>query len=294
MTSVPETSSNVCYRHPDRQSYILCQRCGKTVCPECSVQAAVGVHCVDCAREARAGGQYTRRPALVRAARSMSRSSGNPIVTYAIIAVTVFVFVLQLVPALGVTSALQFAGAYVQPDAGYAVGLQPWRLLTYALVHTPFSITSPFSILHILFNMYSLYIFGRILEPMVGHLRFLALYLIAAIGGAIAVDLLNDPGAGVIGASGAIFGLMAAFFIIARRLGGNTSQLVVLVVLNLAIGFLVPGISWQAHIGGLVAGALVGLIYIETRQRQRQPVQILLTAGVFVALVAVGIIRALV
>jgi membrane associated rhomboid family serine protease len=294
MTSVPESSSNVCYRHPDRQSYILCQRCGKTVCPECSVQAAVGVHCVDCAREARAGGQYTRRPALVRAARSMSRSSGNPIVTYAIIAVTVFVFVLQLVPALGVTSALQFAGAYVQPDAGYAVGLQPWRLLTYALVHTPFSITSPFSILHILFNMYSLYIFGRILEPMVGHLRFLALYLIAAIGGAIAVDLLNDPGAGVIGASGAIFGLMAAFFIIARRLGGNTSQLVVLVVLNLAIGFLVPGISWQAHIGGLVAGALVGLIYIETRQRQRQPVQILLTAGVFVALVAVGIIRALV
>jgi membrane associated rhomboid family serine protease len=162
------------------------------------------------------------------------------------------------------------------------------------LVHTPFSITSPFSILHILFNMYSLYIFGRILEPMVGHLRFLALYLIAAIGGAIAVDLLNDPGAGVIGASGAIFGLMAAFFIIARRLGGNTSQLVVLVVLNLAIGFLVPGISWQAHIGGLVAGALVGLIYIETRQRQRQPVQILLTAGVFVALVAVAIIRALV
>ncbi|PPF79689.1 hypothetical protein C5B96_11685 [Subtercola sp. Z020] len=294
MTSVPETSSNVCYRHPDRQSYILCQRCGKTVCPECSVQAAVGVHCVDCARNARSGGQYTRRPALVRAARSMSRSSGNPIVTYAIIAVTVFVFVLQLIPALGVTSALQFAGAYVQPDAGYAVGLQPWRLLTYALVHTPFSITSPFSILHILFNMYSLFIFGRILEPMVGHLRFLALYLIAAIGGAVAVDLLTDPGAGVIGASGAIFGLMAAFFIIARRLGGNTSQLVVLVVLNLAIGFLVPGISWQAHIGGLVAGALVGLIYIETRQRQRQPVQVLLTAAVFVVLVAVTVIRSLV
>ncbi|RFA07783.1 hypothetical protein B7R54_00065 [Subtercola boreus] len=294
MTSVPETSSNVCYRHPDRQSYILCQRCGKTVCPECSVQAAVGVHCVDCARNARQGGEYKRRPAFVRAVRSAGRSSGTPVVTYAIIAVTVFVFILQAIPGLGVTGALQFAGAYVQPDPGYAFGFEPWRMLTYALVHTPFSINAPFSILHILFNMYSLYIFGRILEPMIGRWRFLALYIISTVGGALSVDLLNDAGQPVIGASGAIFGLMAAFFIIARKLGGNTSQLLVLVVLNLAIGFLVPGISWQAHVGGLIAGGLVGLIYIETRKRQLQPAQILLTAAVFVVIVAATLVRSLV
>ncbi|RFA17239.1 hypothetical protein B7R21_00425 [Subtercola boreus] len=294
MTSVPETSSNVCYRHPDRQSYILCQRCGKTVCPECSVQAAVGVHCVDCAREARQGGQYKRRPAFVRAARSAGRSSSTPVVTYAIMAVTVFVFILQAIPGLGVTGALQFAGAYVQPGAGYSVGFEPWRMITYALVHTPFAISSPFTILHILFNMYSLYIFGRILEPMIGRWRFLALYVISAVGGALSVDLLNGPGQPVIGASGAIFGLMAAFFIIARKLGGNTSQLIVLVVLNLAIGFIIPGISWQAHIGGLIAGGLVGLIYIETRQRQRQPAQILLTASVLALIIAATVVRSLV
>ncbi|RFA23454.1 rhomboid family intramembrane serine protease [Subtercola boreus] len=294
MTSVPVPSAGHCYRHPDRQSYILCQRCGKTVCPECSVQAAVGVHCVDCAREASRSHPSNRRPAYVRAARSLTRSSGAPVVTYGIMAVTVFVFVLQLVPLLGITDALQFAGAYVQPDAGYAVGLEPWRMLTYALVHTPFSISSPFTILHILFNMYSLYIFGRILEPMIGRWRFLALYVLAAIGGAFAVDLLNDPGQAVIGASGAIFGLMAAYFIIARRLGGNTSQLVVLVVLNLAIGFFVPGISWQAHVGGLLVGALVGVIYIETRKKQQQWIQALLTAAVFAVIIVATVVRSLV
>ena len=215
-------------------------------------------------------------------------------VTYSIIALTVLVYVLQGIPGLGVTDGLQFAGAYIEPNAGYAVGFEPWRVLTYTLVHNPFTIASPFSILHLVFNMYSLLIFGRIIEPMIGRLRFLALWVLSAIGGAVAVELLTDAGYPVIGASGAIFGLMAAFFIIARRLGGNTSQLIVLVVLNLAIGFILPGISWQAHVGGLLVGALVGFIYMETRRRQPEPVQILATAGVLVLLVVVMVVRALV
>ena len=268
---------------------MLCQRCGKTVCPECQVQAAVGVHCVDCARSARQGQERNRRPAFVRAARSTARSSNTPVVTYGLIGVTVIVFLLQLIPALGVTDALQFAGLYVQPNP--YVALEPWRMVTYALVHNPFSLASPLSILHIAFNMYSLYIFGRILEPVVGRLRFLVLYLLSALGGAVAVDLLTPSTSAVIGASGAIFGLMAATFMIARKMGANMSQLIVLVVLNLAIGFFVPGISWQAHVGGLAVGALVGLIYMETRNRRQQPVQILLTVGVLVALVVLTVAR---
>ncbi|GAA0990704.1 rhomboid family intramembrane serine protease [Subtercola frigoramans] len=213
-------------------------------------------------------------------------------VTYGIIAATVFVFILQLIPALGVTEALQFAGVYVQ-NTGY-IPVEPWRMLSYAFVHNPFSISSPLSILHIAFNMYSLYIFGRVLEPMIGRWRFLVLYLLSAIGGAVAIDLLTSGMSAVIGASGAIFGLMAATFVIVRKLGGNMSQLVVLVILNLAIGFLVPGISWQAHVGGLVVGALVGVIFMETRQRRQQWLQVGLTAGLFALLIAVTVIRAFV
>ncbi|TIH40858.1 rhomboid family intramembrane serine protease [Subtercola vilae] len=289
MSTIPETDANFCYRHPNRQSYILCQRCGKTVCPECSVQAAVGVHCVDCAREGRRSQEYNKRPALIRAARATSRSSNAPVATYSLIGLTVFVYVLQLIPGLGVTNALQYAGAYSQPLFG--IGVEPWRMLTYAFVHNPFTISSPFSLLHILLNMYSLYIFGRILEPMIGRLRFLALYLLAAVGGAVAMDVLATAGQPVIGASGAIFGLMGAFFIISRTLGGNMQQLVVLLVLNLAIGFLVPGIAWQVHVGGLVVGGLVGFIYMKTRRPQQQPVQIFASAAVLVLLVIVTVAR---
>ncbi|CAN5375706.1 rhomboid family intramembrane serine protease [soil metagenome] len=248
------------------------------------------MHCLDCARSAARGPEHKPRNPFVRATRAASRTSSTPVATYGIIAVTVFVFLLQLIPALGVTEALQFAGVYVQNTGYFAV--QPWRMLTYAFVHSPLSLSSPLSILHIAFNMYSLFIFGRVLEPMIGRWRFLVLYLLSALGGAVAVDLLTPGTQAVIGASGAIFGLMAATFVIVRKLGGNMSQLVVLVVLNLAIGFLVPGISWQAHVGGLVAGALVGVIFIETRRRQQQWIQMALTAAVFVLLVAVTVLRA--
>jgi membrane associated rhomboid family serine protease len=147
---------------------------------------------------------------------------------------------------------------------------------------------SPTSILHILFNMYSLFIFGPIIENLVGRWRFLALYLLAAFGGSVAV-LLLAPGAVVVGASGAIFGLLGAFFVIQRRLGGNNMQLVIVIGLNLVIGFVVPNVAWQAHLGGLIVGAGVAAVYLATRRPRQKGVQIAAVAGIAAALVAVTI-----
>ncbi|NQX34815.1 rhomboid family intramembrane serine protease [Herbiconiux sp. VKM Ac-2851] len=285
MTSAPVSADNYCYRHPGRQSFVLCQRCGRTICPECQVQAAVGVHCVECARRDRAS---IPRPKRGRAVARRLTGADAPVVTYSLIALCVVVFGLQLIPGLGVTNALLFAPAYVQPATG--APLEPWRMITSIFTHSTASLLP----LHILLNMYSLFIFGGVLERMLGRGRFLALYLIAGLGGSVAVDLLGDPMQGTVGASGAIFGLMGAFFIINRHLGGNSIQFVVLVVLNLAWGFFVPGISWQAHVGGIVAGGLVALVLVRTRNRRQRTAQIVGVAGIAVALVALTVIRALV
>src|SRR5690606_18074588 len=131
--------------------------------------------------------------------------------------------------------------------------------------------------------------FGRILEQALGRWRFLALYLISGFGGSIAV-LLLAPTISVVGASGAIFGLLGAFFVIQRGLGGNNLQLVLVIGLNLVIGFVVPGIAWQAHIGGLIVGALVAFVYLKTRRASQKNTQLLLLGAVVAGLVVVTII----
>lgn len=277
MSTAPDSRDNFCYRHPERQSYILCQRCGRTVCPECSVQAAVGVHCVECAaRDRREAPKVKRgRPAFLR----NLTGSEAPVVTYAIIALCLVVFALQSIPVVGgaVTSALQFAPLYVMPIPG--VPFEPWRMITAAFVHG--------GIFHVLLNMYTLFIFGSALERGLGRWRYIALYLISGFGGSVAVLLLDAPNQAVVGASGAIFGLMGAFFVINRHLGGSSVQLFVLLAINLAYGFFVPGISWQAHIGGLVVGALVALIFVRTRASRQKRLQMSLVAAVAVGLVGI-------
>jgi len=271
MSDAAGGSTGVCYRHPDRQSFVLCQRCGRTICGECQTPGAVGVICPECMREQRAEAPRTK-PAVLTRVRSAGRR-GAPVVTYTLIAVTVAIYVLQLIPGLGITDRLYFT-----PLAVSDIHMEPWRLLTSVFVH------STSLIFHVLLNMYTLWIFGQLLEGLLGRSRFLALYLIAGLGGSVGVVWLSDPNTAVVGASGAIFGLMGAFLVIQRRLGGQTNQLLVLLGINLIIGF-VPGwnIAWQAHLGGLIVGALVGLIYFETRKRNQQRLQI----GLLVALVAV-------
>ena len=145
-------------------------------------------------------------------------------------------------------------------------------------------------IFHVLLNMYTLWIFGQLLEQLLGRWRFLALYLISGFAGSVGVLLLSDPLTPVVGASGAIFGLMGAFLVIQRRLGGDAKQLLVLVGINLVIGF-IPGmnIAWQAHLGGLIGGAIVGLIFVETRKRNQQTLQIVLLVAFSLVLVLLSL-----
>jgi membrane associated rhomboid family serine protease len=157
-------------------------------------------------------------------------------------------------------------------------------MLTTMFVH------SQNSFLHLLLNMVSLYLFGPIVERLLGRVRFLALYLLSGLGGSVAV-LLLAPDTPVVGASGAIFGLLGAFFVIARRLGGNSSQVLIVIIINLGIGFL-PGtnISWQAHLGGLVAGTAVALVFLLTRRTSQRRVQVSGVMAIFAALVALTIL----
>jgi membrane associated rhomboid family serine protease len=265
--------TDVCYRHPDRQSFVLCQRCGRTICPECQTQAAVGVHCPECVREARASAPRTK-PAVVTAL----RRQGAPLVTYAIMAVCILLWLTELLPGNPTANALLYWGPYTL--------VEPWRLITYAFVHA-----APLPI-HLLVNMLSLWILGRILEPVVGRVRFLAIFLLSALGGSVAV-LLLAPVTPVVGASGGVFGLFAALFVIQRRMGATNWQLLVVIGLNLAIGFFVAGISWQGHVGGLLVGALVALIFWMTRRQAERWKQIILCLAVVVGLLAIAAVRAL-
>lgn len=264
-------SSNVCYRHPDRQSFVLCQRCGRTICPQCQTQAAVGFHCPECVTtaQARAPRQKSR---MVRGIRRLG-ADGAPAVTYSLMAITAFVFLLQFVTGDLVTRYLTYYPVLTARE--------PWTMITSMFVHGSF--------LHVTFNMLSLYIFGRALEPVIGRARFLVLYLLGGFGGSVAVLLLN-PSSGVLGASGAIFGIFGAFFVVQRGLGGNSLQMVILLAINLGIGFIVPGVSWQAHVGGLLVGGLVGFILMKTRAIRAQGRQKLLLAAVAVGLTAITVV----
>jgi len=274
MSDLPSSAANYCYRHPGRQSFILCQRCGRTICPECQTQAAVGVICPECMALARKNAPRTKPAILTRLT-----GQGQPTVTYSLIGITLFVYVLQFALGNTITNALLYAGVYNLPG-----NFEPWRMLTTALVHG--------SILHVLLNMYTLWILGQILEPMLGRARFFSLYLLSGLAGSLGVLFLANPGQPVVGASGAIFGLMGAFLVIQRRLGGSSTQLLILVGINLVIGFL-PGlnIAWQAHVGGLIGGAVLGLIFTQTRRPAQKSLQTLMLVAFAALLVVLSCIR---
>lgn len=249
----PDQDVPVCPRHPDRVSYVRCQRCGRPACPECQRPAAVGIQCVDCVREAQ------RNAPVHKTVFGGVARPGRPLVTFSLIGACVVLFLVQ-VAVPGITDALAYAGIYTSEF----IPPEPWRMITAAFLH------STGFLLHIGFNMYALWIIGQALEPLLGRARFLALYLLAAFGGSVAVLLLTNPLQGVVGASGAVFGLFAAMLIVQRRRGGDVRQLVVLIAINTVLGFVVPGISWQAHLGGLLAGGAAAAIIAYAPHNKRR------------------------
>ncbi len=183
--------------------------------------------------------------------------------TWGLIAINVIVFLIDA--SLGGNLANiwgGFGGPLVQNGAVY----QPlvaqgewWRLITSAFLHL--------GLLHIGFNMYALYLFGPIMEDLYGHLEYLVIYLLCALGGSV-LTILATPNQAAVGASGAIFGLFGLGFMVWRRrhlvlnpmARAILSQVGTLLVLNLVITFTIPGISWTGHIGGLVVGAVIGFL----------------------------------
>lgn len=247
------TEVPTCPRHPDRVSYVRCQRCGRPACPQCQRPAAVGVQCVDCV----AADQRSARP-TVTALGGRASGSGRPVVTIGIIVTCVIVWIGELL------SDRVFQELALAP---VVAADEPWRLITSAFAHSP---GSPF---HLLFNMLLLWMLGQRLESVLGWARYLGLYLATAIAGSTAWLMLEPTysGSAVVGASGAVFGLVGALFVIERHLGRDTSGIVSLVVLNGAIGFIFPNIAWEAHLGGLVAGAAIAAGLVQARIR-RSPV----------------------
>jgi membrane associated rhomboid family serine protease len=236
------------------------------------IDASVGFQCPECVREGNA---------KVRQARTSfgGRLSDDPgYVTKVIIGANVIMFIAQQV-SQSVEQHLWLIGYAQDPFTGQLQGVangEYYRLLTSAFLHV--------NVLHLAMNMYALFLFGPPLEAALGRARFGVVYAVAALGGSAAsyaFSVQNEPS---LGASGAVFGLLGAFFVVNRRLGRDSSGLVVLLVINLAFSFLVPHIDWRAHIGGLVSGALVTAALAYAPRSRRLPVQI---AGCVVVLLAI-------
>jgi len=244
------------------------------------IPASVGFQCPECVR---AGNKD------VRAARTIfgGQVSDDPgWVSKVLIGVTVLVFVLQQVSD-EVTRRFYDVGLAIDPVTFEPVGVadgEYYRLLTSAFLHS--------GVLHLLLNMYALFLFGPALEAAFGRWRFAALYLVSALGGSAASYAFSAPNQPSLGASGAVFGLLGAYFVVSRRLRRDTTPLLVLLAVNLAFGFLVPRIDWKAHVGGLVVGGLVALALAYTpRGPRRTLLHVLGILGLLAVVAAVVVWR---
>ncbi|MGH3644364.1 MAG: rhomboid family intramembrane serine protease [Mycobacterium sp.] len=231
-----------CYRHPGRGTYVSCTRCQRPICPDCMRDAAVGHQCVECVNEG------------TKSVRRVKPAGGKPIVTYVLIALNVVMFILQK------ATDEVFRQFVLQADV-VAYYDQYYRLVTSGFLHA--------GITHILFNMVALYFTGPALERLLGPARFVGLYALSLLGGSVLVYLLTPVNQSTLGASGAIFGLFGAAFVLARKLDLDVRGIVGLIVINLVITFVAPGISWQGHVGGLLTGAVVAWAYAYAPQAKR-------------------------
>ncbi|HZA27781.1 MAG TPA: rhomboid family intramembrane serine protease [Actinomycetota bacterium] len=239
MAAEPE----VCYRHPDQETRVHCTRCGRPICPDCMTAAPVGHHCPTCVAEGRRG---QRR---IRGAIPRPRS-----VTTVILGINVVVFAVEL--ALGGASGEVLIRLGAMVPFLVATG-EYWRLITAMFLHV--------GILHLLLNSWGLFLFGNLIEGVFGSARFLAIYLVTGFCASAASFAFGGPNRVAAGASGAIFGLLGAWLAYNWRRRGlflaqaNLRGAMLLIALNLFLGFQIAGIDNTAHIGGLVAGVLAGL-----------------------------------
>jgi len=265
-------TETACYRHPDRAAWRRCTRCGRPACNECLVQAPVGSHCLECAKQSRPTASFKARAWNARQI---------TLVTYALMAINVAVFVWIAADSSDAVSGRNLVSQR-QYDIGLAEGFlardEWYRLLSSGFLH--------FGIFHLLLNMFLLFQLGQLLEPMIGRIRFGLLYLAALLGGSAGAMLLQPDGFHG-GASGAVFGLMGAAFVALRHQGINpfSTGLGMMLIINLVFTFSIPGISIGGHLGGVVAGAAAGFVMFAPRWKV--PEWATYVTPVAVALVAV-------
>ena len=265
------SSAPVCFRHPDRVSYVKCTRCVRPICPDCMINASVGFQCPECVHGAAASAPKITSPVGAPLAE-------KPTVTYVLIGINVFAFLLMLVSGTEET-----ATQWGMFPPSIALDNEWWRLVTSAFLHGGW--------LHIAFNMYVLYSLGPTLERLLGHSRYLMLYLLAALGGAVCSYAFSDVLTVSVGASGAIFGLMGALVVAGRKLRYDITQVLILLAVNFAIGFMAPSVDWRAHVGGMVVGAAVAAIFVLPPARLRVPAQVIGITAVLVVLVIITMVR---
>jgi len=271
--------ATVCYRHPKRECHVRCVRCDRYVCPDCMREATVGFHCPECVRE---GARSARTARTIFGGRANAR---RPIATITLIALNVAVYAGQLLsPSLtdkfsaigreligphGTRYVWMRGAAAPFHYAGIAYG-EWYRLLTSAFAHELPGYFGGLGILHIAFNMWWLWSLGQVIEAQLGRLRFLALYLLSALGSSVAAYLIA-PDAAAIGASGAIFGLVGGYYVISRRLhydpvGSGRLMRTFLIWMVISAGFA----SWQGHLGGLITGLTAGSVIAFVRSGPRR------------------------
>jgi membrane associated rhomboid family serine protease len=278
-----------CYRHPGRETYVSCVRCGRYACPDCMRAASVGQQCVDCI-----GAGSQRTPGGRPARRARTTFGGRPVtgavVTWTLVVINVAVFLATWVRPSIVTN-LEMLGyaSYGSGGALHGVAAGEWyRLITSAFL-APATGYGSLGILDILFNMWALVFVGPALEGLLGRVRYLAVYLLSAVGGGVMYYFLAPQNYPAAGASGAIFGLFGAWFVVSRRLRLDSRGIVGLIVINLALSFWLHNyIAWQDHIGGLLTGALITAAYVYAPRKNRAAVQALATV-VVIALIAVAV-----
>lgn len=269
------SSGPVCYRHPDRETYIRCQRCERYVCPDCSRDAAVGVHCLDCIREGNRGIPQARTRFG-----GVAHGRGD-LVTWILIGLNVAVFLLYQATGPRLIENLALVGGW--PGFGVVSG-EVWRLLTSMFVHV--------QVWHIGINMLSLWMLGRLLEPMFGRLRYTGLYVVSGLAGSAAAYALTSPMTWVIGASGAVFGLFAAVVMVLRRLRADLTWILGILAVNVVLNVVYrDALSWQGHAGGFVAGLLLGAVLVYAPRERRNTWHIAGFVGVGVLIVAVVVGR---
>lgn len=271
------TGAQHCYRHPGREAYISCQRCERTICPDCMREASVGFQCPECIAK---GAKNVRTPRTIAGGAIQSRPG---IVTTVLIGLNVGVFVLtDILRITDVTAwgAMQAANVVTNDgtlyrgvvDGGY------WRLLTSAFLHAGF--------LHIIFNVYALYLFGPFVERALGTWRYLAAYVTSAVVASVFVYWLSAPGSWTVGASGAVFGLFGMALVLLLKAKEDVRGLLVLLGINAVISVLGARISWEGHLGGFVAGCVLGVVLAYAPRPRRTLVQVAAFVVVWGAVVA--------